>query len=409
MIRGRRAATTVALALLLATGACAGGEQAATSTSAAVTTTAAGTTSSTAAEAVTTTSAATTTTVAGSSGEDGTENPGWIISLLGRIPDTEASGHYVELVDLAAAAQAAGVEIPPPGAQASEVTNSLLALPQDALVPELLQRAATSVDDIRAELGIDPVTIQRAVTAGESPEQYLVLQGDFDEGAIDSAVRSEPVWSDLLATAEHSGVSYYTWGEDFTSMLDRVTTARPLGRGGRLALDGGYLYWVPWTAGVEALIDAGAGSAPSLTDRPLMRQAAELLEGEHVYSALLTDVPLIAEPLGAQPGEGVAGYLAPYLVLGLGGGRDDQGAFWVVVAIHDSAAAAEQSAAGFRVGIEQGTAVGLGGAPWSERVTEAAVTVEGEAMVAVLRSAGSPGDWVRAYWSRDPLLAVAGG
>jgi hypothetical protein len=408
MVGGRRSAAVLVLAFLLVTGACGGSEDAATSTSFVDTTTSVvATCSSTTAEPATTAAPSTTTTLAGSSGEGSADNAGWIVSLLSRIPDTETSGRYVALVDLRTAAQAAGVEIPPVGAQATEVTGYLFALPGDALLPDLLQRAAASVDDVRAELGTDPVSIETAVTAGDPPKQYVVLQGDFDEGTVDSAVRGEPVWSDLLTTAEHSGVSYYTWGEDFASVLDRVTAARPLGRGSRLALDNGYLYWVPWTAGVEALIDAGAGTIPRLADHPRMRQAAEVLQREHVYSAALTDVPLLADPLGTPSEEGVAGYLAPYLVLGLGGGQDDAGVFWVVVAIHDSTAAAEQSAAGFRVGVAEGTAV-VGGARWSERVTAMEVTVEGNAMVAVLRSANPPGDWMRAYQSRDPLLAVAG-
>jgi hypothetical protein len=405
-----RPGSGVLLALvLLAAGACTAGDDASPSTSPETTTTAAGATSSTAAEAVTTTAVEPTTTSTGATDDGEATEGGWIVGLLDRIPDTGTTGRYVELLNLAAAAEAAGVQIPPAGAEASEARDYLLALPGDVVAPELLQRAAASTDAIRAELGIDPVTIRQAVTAGEPPERYLVLQGDFDGSAIDAAVRSEPVWSDLLTTAEHAGVPYYTWGEDFASMLDRVTAARPLGRGNRLALDGGYLYWVPWTAGVEALIDAGSGVAPGLADRPLLRQAAGLLEGERVYSAILTDTPLLAEPLGAKPGEGVDGYLAPYRVLGLGGGSGEAGPFWVVVAIHDSPAAAEQSAAGFRTGIEQGTAIALGGAPWSERVTALEVTVEGAAMVAVLRSAGPVGDWIRAYLSRDPLFAVAGG
>jgi len=408
MITKRGSGVLLAL-VLLATGACTAGDEASPSTIPETTTTAAGPTSSTAAEAVTTTPVEPTTTSTGAGGNGAVDNTGWISGLLDRIPDSGASGHYVELVDLAAAATAAGVQVPPAGAEESAVRDYLLALPGDVLVPELLQRAAASADAIRVELGIDPVTIQRAATAGEPPERYLVLLGDFDGTAIDAAVRSEPVWSDLLTTAEHAGVPYYTWGEDFASILDRVTPARPLGRGNRLALHGGYLYWVPWTAGVEALIDAGSGVTPGLADRPLLRQAAGLLEGERVYSAILTDTPLLAEPLGTQPGQGVDGHLAPYLVLGLGGGRDEAGPFWVVVAIHDSPAAAEQSAAGFRAGIEQGTAMTLGGAPWSERVTALEVTVEGAAMVAVLRSAGPVGDWIRAYLSRDPLFAVAGG
>ena len=328
-------------------------------------------------------------------GDEGTGDAGWIVGLLARIPDTEASGHEVEMVDLAFAAAAAGIEVPPVGAPADDVAGFLFGLPRDALLPDLLRQAATAVDEVRAELGIDPTAIGAALVAGTPPEQFVVLRGTFDTAAVESAVSSEPVWSGLLAIAEHAGVSYYTWGDDLTVDVERVTAARPLGQGGRLALDDGYLYWVPWTAGIEALIDAGAGTVPTLADRPLLVQAAEILQREQVYSAILTDAPLIE-------GRAVSG-----LVLGVGGGRDDAGAFWVVVAIHDTAAAAEESAAAFRSVIAEGSVVT--NQPWSERVTSFEVTVEGEAMVAVVHSAVAEGDWMRAYYTRDaPLLAAQG-
>ena len=45
--------------------------------------------------------------------------------------------------------------------------------------------------------------------------------------------------------------------------------------------------------------------------------------------------------------------------------------------------------------------------PWSERVSGVAVEVQGDLMVVVARSTGPEGDWVRAYWSADPLFAAA--
>ena len=347
------------------------------------------------------TTTATTTTTATSTTDDVADDAGWIVDLLARIPDTADSASLVTLADLAGAARAAGVAVPSPGASPDEVTAYVLALPRDALLPELLQRTASDVGSLRAELGFDHAVVEAAVGAGEPPEQFLVLKGAFDAGSADAAVHSDPVWSDLLVTQEHAGVAYYAWGADLEIDVERVTPARPLGRGGRLALDDGYLYWVPWTAGLDSLIDAAAGAVPTLADGAPLRQAAEVLQRERVYAAMLTDVPLVAGP-------GLSGALAPYLVLGLGGGRDDAGPFWVVVVIHDTAAAAEQSAAGFRSAIAEGMALGVN-APWSERVTGMEVTVEDAAMMAVLHSAVPEGDWMHALYTRDPLLAVAGG
>jgi len=318
-----------------------------------------------------TTTAETTTTVETTTTAAPDEGAVWIVSLLDRIPDTETSGHEVTLVNLARAADAAGIEPAVEGAPAVEVTAFFADLPADTRLPSLFFRSVTRPDEFRAQLGVDLAAVSSAVEAGTLPAQFLVLEGDFDAAAIDAAARADPVWSDLLAIGEHAGVPYFTWGEDFKTWLERVTTAHPYGRGGRLALDGGYLYLAPWTAGIEALIDAGVGTVPTLADRAPLRQAAEILQREHVYSAVLTDAPL------------TEGSDASGLALGLGGGRDEAGAFWVVVAIHDTAAGAEESAASFRSIITEGASLGSG-EPWQERVASFEVSVAGEAMVAVV-------------------------
>lgn len=318
------------------------------------------------------------------------------MSLLDRIPDTENSGQEVTLANLAGAAEAAGIELATAGAPAVEVASFFAGLPTDIALPQWFFRIITRADELRAQLGVDLAAIYGAAEAGAMPAQFLVPEGDFDAAAIDAAVHADPVWSDLLATGEHAEVSYFTWGEDFEIQIDRVTTAHPYGRGGRLALDGGYLCLAPWTAGIEALIDAGAGTVPTLADRAPLRQAAEILQREQVYSAVLTDTPLDE----GSPASGLA--------LGVGGGRDETGAFWVVAAVHDTAAGAEESAASFRSIITEGTSLGSG-EPWQERVASFEVGVEGKAMVAVVYSATGEGDWHRAYYAREPLLAAAMG
>lgn len=394
---GRPAAWGLVGILAVVAAACAGGggegTGAGTAGPATTSATAASTTTTT---AVTSTTAMTTT----STSVPADASAGWIVTLLSRIPATEEAGHEVGLANLEAAARAAGVMAPDSGAPAGEITDYLLALPDDLWLPELLQRAATSPDQVRAELGIDPAMVEATVTAGFPPERFVVLQGAFSVAAIDVAVGTDPVWSDLLRAADHAGVPYYAWGEDFAVDLTRVTAARPVGLSGRLGLDDGFLYWVPWTAGIEGLIDAGAGTVPTLADSALLRQAAEALEARGVHSALLTDVPLLADPSGS-------GALAPYLVLGLGGGQDEAGVFWVVVTVHGTAAAAEQSAAGLRTALTE-SGVSATGTPWSEMVTAVDIATKETTLVAVIRTDRPAGDWVRAYLTRDPLLAVVG-
>ncbi|HSQ36469.1 MAG TPA: hypothetical protein VLS92_01100 [Acidimicrobiia bacterium] len=165
--------------------------------------------SGTGATGSTTATAETTTTAASDDGAI------WIVSLLDRIPDTETSGHEVTPANLAGAAEASGIELAAAGAPAAEVTSFFAGLPTDTALPQWFLRSITRADELRAQLGVDLAAISAAVEAGTLPAQFLVLAGDFDATAIDAASRADPVWSDLLATAEHAGVPYFSWGRDF--------------------------------------------------------------------------------------------------------------------------------------------------------------------------------------------------
>ena len=321
----------------------------------------------------------------------------WIVGLaLARIPDGAEPFGEVMVVDLPSAAAAAGMAVPGSEAPDDMIADYFLGMPRDALLPDLLRDPAPEFGDLTVDLGIDPSRVSLAITAGTPPETYQVLEGDFDAAAIDAAVRSDPIWSGLLRTAEHRGVTYYAWGGDFETDLTRVTTVRPLGRGGRLALDAGFLYWAPWTAGIEGLIDAGAGAVPTLADDSRLARAARALAAAGVYSAILTDRPLVEDAA-------VSG-----LVLGIGGGRDEAGAYWVIVAVHDTTAAAQESATAVRSVLSEGTILSTGQL-WSERVTGLDIEVEDDMLVVVVRSAGREGDWLQAYYRRELLLVAAQG
>lgn len=331
-------------------------------------------------------------------GDDTGDEGGWIVGLLGRIPETATSAGYVTVVDLTAAAATAGITTPDPGASEDEIVGYLSGLPRDALFPDLLRNSLRLFDvgAPAAELGVDWVAVNAAILAGYPPETYEVLVGTFDVAAIDQAVRAEPVWSDLLTTAEHRGVSYYSWGADLRADVERRTTLRPLGRSSRLALDDEYLYWAPWTAGVEGLIDAGAGAVPTLADDAALNRVARALAGAGVYSAVLTDLPLLQDAAVSA------------LALGAGGGNDKAGPFWVIAALHDGAAAAEAAAAEVeRLLIEGETAATR--QPWSKRISGFEFSVDNGLMVAVVRSAGPVGDWWQAFVTRDPIMVAAQG
>jgi len=329
-------------------------------------------------------------------GGGGADEGNWIVDLLARVPEGAHRAADVTVVDLTAAAAAAGISVPDPGASEDEIVDYLAGLPRDALIPDLLRDPFPDFDALTRELGIDPALVTAAITAGTPPETYQVLQGDFDAAAIDRAVRTDPVWADLLTAAEYEGVPYFAWGDDFAVDVGRVTPARRLGRGGRLAVDDGHLYWAPWTAGMEGLIDAGAGTVPTLADDAALARVAGALAGAGVYSAVLTNRALLQDAAASA------------LALGAGGGGDEAGPFWVIAAVHDGAATAEAAAAEVsRLLAEGGPAATR--QPWSERISGFEVTVEDGLMLAIVRSAGPVGDWWQAFSTRDAIMLAAQG
>lgn len=327
--------------------------------------------------------------------DDGGEEPGWIAGLLDRVPGAGSSGEFLMVVDLVGAAAIGGVAIPAPGAPADEVAGFFAGLPRDALVPDLLRDPFPDFDALARELGLDPALVTAAISAGNPPETYQVLAGDFDPAAVDAAVHSDSVWADLLTTAEHEGVPYYTWGDDFAIDLSRVTAVRRLGRGGRLGIDDGFLYWVPWTAGMEGLIDAGAGRTATLADDPALARVAGALEEAGVYSAVLTNRPMLDDTASAR-------------ALGAGGGGDEAGAFWVIAAVHNSPAEAEAAAAEVERILTEGSTAATR-QPWAERVSGLQVTLDEALMVVTVRSAGPVGDWWQAFSTRDAVMLAAQG
>lgn len=321
---------------------------------------------------------------------------GSLTELLSAIPDTPATAGYVSYADLDAYYGALGVGSPPREAsegdwdewlgELGQAENSgdyarLVAGPQFA-IDALREQAA-----FRAEIGLDPATVKQALESGTPPETYTVLRGDFNPGDVANAVRSDENFNDLLQEEAYGGVSYYAWGEDFEQDPARNSPVHSLGRGGRLALDGDLLYWCFWTDGITGMIDAQAGTAPSLADRADFASMAAGLDGRNVYSVQLFtgDAAILTFDEPVEP--------VPVVAVASGAGTDDEGPFLVLMMTHENPADAAANVATIEDAFANGR--DIDGNPWSAQIDSVDASSDGTLSIAVLRGPNLPYDlWV---------------
>jgi hypothetical protein len=199
-----------------------------------------------------------------------------LMAVLSAIPDTPETAAYVSFADLEEYFDALGVGSPPAGASNDEMNDWLTGVAEAERSGDygrLVSGSQFAIDAFRepeafrAEIGLDPADVGQSAETGEPPGTLHVLRGGFDAGDIDDAVHGDSGFSDLLEEAEHGGVSYYAWGEDFEQDFSRNSPVHTLGRGGRLALTDGLLFWCFGTEALTGAIDAMTGEAPSLADR----------------------------------------------------------------------------------------------------------------------------------------------
>lgn len=254
----------------------------------------------------------------------------------------------------------------------------------------LLPLSAVSAADLRAELGINPVQIERVVTMDATGstrpglQRIDILEGTFDPAAIEAAVRADPRWASALVEATHSGVVYFAWGGDGSLDVTKRSPVRPLGVGGRLViLDERTLVWASSTVVAEAAIDAWAGNQPRLIDdQPTTTLVATVdAQGADRASFNLGQIPLSFASRAGTPEE---------LILALRERSDT---------------AAEQAAASLRSAVEEGEAQGI---PFRDTFAIRTLAVDGPLVTARLAYTGEGTVFDAISARRVPMFAAVG-
>jgi hypothetical protein len=188
---------------------------------------------------------------------------------------------------------------------------------------------------------------ESVVAGGGPPAYYQAVRGNFSKEDIENAARAGPL-NEHMEVESYSGYEFYSWGEDFDIHMDWRSGVRRMGRGHRLAYVDGFAIWMLWTDGLKEMIDAYEGNIPSLADNEEYRQLAAVLEDMDTVTAFFSsDSVSISEfkemfrdnfeelrdkGLEQQVEEFEnEPLLKPYLSFASGVGKDEQGAYLVIV------------------------------------------------------------------------------
>jgi hypothetical protein len=349
-----------------------------------------------------------------------------LISLLSTVPDTPATRAHALLNDYAEAAAQGGL-VRPSGraseADATEYLTDLLAVNRVGLsvFPDFWGPNVAQIDAWRRELGLSILDADRDIFTGAPEHRYRIILGSVSPDVVDDAVRNDPNFVDLLRTAKHGGRDFYTWSAHSEADLNRRSAARPIGRGGQLAVLDDRVIWTLDEAEMAAALDVEAGLTPSLADFADFRLAALSLEAAGAYTALLTTGVVAAEDViqfasAQRPGaaddirrlQAESGFLVRFVALGIGvslGGDGRPRA--VVVLVHDDDGAARENTERFVDIVTNGRSV-FTGRPWSQLATVDTVATDGRVTIAVLHTA-SPGYFLGLLDDLDSLLMYSNG
>ena len=246
-----------------------------------------------------------------------------------------------------------------------------------------------------------------------------LLIGSFVPADVKTAVEADPTWSDELEEATSNGQTFYSWGEDDETQLERRTTMRELGIGGRMWAGDTVAGFTRSTAAMEALLAGCAEAAPTLADDDAFAGIAERLDAfDGAFNRTLTDQRSdgsSASPRGSTPAtatapsssddseplEGVTAY-------GFASGRSDdpeQARIRLVIASETDEQAAANEAI-FTAHVENGESVATR-QPWSELVRIARTEVDGRFLVVELLADNS-GVLDKNLMTRDSLIVTEG-
>ena len=342
--------------------------------------------------------------------------------LLSLVPNTPETRSWVLMTDYALIRELFDVDLPGPEVDEDQLKEFLIALSEatDNAMPQgpFISGFKSIFETVsRDYLGFDVRNVDQSVEAGQPPGVLEAVRGRFDPEGTDRALR-ECAECPPPDRTSHLGVAFYSWGEDYHVDLRRILEPPAfdrLGRGGRIAVQEGYVFRTLATDDMKALIEASLGRWRSLGDLEELRLLARAMASLGAYSTLLTDLTQRLEEAATMGLDDEAlrslresPSLRPYLAFATGVGQDAGGAYMALALVHVDAASAEQNVGLLRRRIEEATSLRFPGTPWAEifDADSLEVSSDGRVLVAKLRRTGGRmgTSWLQFVMARDPLL-----
>ena len=260
-----------------------------------------------------------------------------------------------------------------------------------------------SDEEWQQTLGFTQAKVEQTVYVPVPPPHlYQAVRGRFSQDDIDSAVHAGPM-NEMLKVLSYQGRQYYSWGGEGDINLSMRSNVRPMGRGHRMALVDGFIFWNLWTDGIQEMIDAHDGNIESLADVEgyqllagaladlgtvsafFSRESQSQAHVQEVYDNIIND-PNNSEARQAFVEEIQTHLLLkPYQAMASGAGIDDEGYFLAVVLLNADEASASENADLLEQRLAQAT-MPWQGRKWSD-LTES-MTVEGKGRLTIARLYG---------------------
>lgn len=344
--------------------------------------------------------------------------------LLSFLPDLEGYAREVHLTDVALAANRAGVQPPSLEADKDTVLAYVKALSDTGLAsPPFISGMdgyARLVTDRPKYLGFGVGNITQMAQAGPPPGTTEVLLGAFNPDTTDAALTACGECAPHTRET-HEGVPFYSWGGDYEANL-REDLKPPafdsLGRGGRIAVQPGYVLRTLGTPEMRSAIEAGQEKQPSLANFPTYRPLASAMSELGAHSVFLSNETASQTgggraAMASVTGEGEdpirlaldpAYLLRPYLVVGLGAGIDEAGRYMALGMVHLTEQAAAENAEILPRRVER-TGSLQAGKPWSEWFGPVEARPEGRQLLGKVRIKQGPANmWLSWWYNSDSLL-----
>lgn len=344
----------------------------------------------------------------------GTPSTGTVFEeLLTRLPDNESTRYYANLADVAGVAELLGIEMPPPGTEASELDPYFRAWQAASLEtgfgvvlpgwPSELRDYISTIDWY-PYAGFDMWSVDQYANAGSRPFVADVAIGQFDPNRTASALAACDC--DQPDIREHAGVEFMAWGEELVGQL-QLRKSPPLydhiGRGPRLLIRDGEAYWTVRDAVMEGFIETLSGSQPSLGDDDdytgavawltslgIIRDMTLASSGLSIAEVVQGNPPLFNDVIEDTP------LLKPFELAAVGEGFDGERAFTGIVIGHGDETTASENMSIFEERLRNGRLSSDSDHTWAEDVERLEIGVEGRFMVARIYSLSPHGGglWV---------------